>query len=132
LGPSGGAPEFVGVYPSGSNWYVVTTYEPKKLQRVSPALVTTAATTTSNMRSFAVAPQGSDEVLYYCAYDGVLYARNLTTPTSPAEQPVSLEVPGAICSGSTLLHRNDGTSDYLMTVYQQNGLEGIMELTLSP
>lgn len=58
-------------------------------------------------------------------------AGNNATRTLPLTGPNAL-IPGATCSGSTLLDYTQNGKEYLMFVYTQNALNGILEFKVSP
>ncbi|RYZ91516.1 MAG: hypothetical protein EOP04_00175 [Proteobacteria bacterium] len=110
--------------------YMVTRHYAKNLLKIGTN-VTTSVLTDNNMASMRLIKSGSDDMLYYCSSTGTLYKRNLSNPTSPAETVIDLIIPGAACSGATLLHYIEDGNEYLMTAYTQNSLSGILELKLS-
>ncbi|MBC7658484.1 MAG: hypothetical protein H7249_02120 [Chitinophagaceae bacterium] len=113
------------------NYYAVLSAYPTSLLKATATAVTYSAVD-FGMASFTLLKSGTDDILYYCSTNGQLRKRNLTTPTSPAESQVSLLIPGATCAGSSLIHYTTGGQDYLMLIYAQNALNGIIELKITP
>ncbi|MBC7532301.1 MAG: hypothetical protein H7318_12035 [Oligoflexus sp.] len=112
----------------GAYYGVLTAVGPTKLLKVSNNLVTYTYTSL-NIRNFTLVKSGSDDILYYCSTTGLLRKRNLTTTV---ESTVDLVIPGATCSGSQMIHYENAGFHYLMFVYTQNALNGIVELKITP
>ncbi|RZA26837.1 MAG: hypothetical protein EOP10_02290 [Proteobacteria bacterium] len=116
----------------GAYYFAQSSFSKNLLRINSGNLVNTAVTTALDIAAFTLKREGSDTVLYYCATSGALRKRNLTTATNPVESAISLSIPGATCAGATLLNYENAGQDYLMFVYKQNSMNGIMELKISP
>ena len=93
---------------------------------VAACLGTLTALPTSNFSSFAYvrrADLGGAEVVYYCAYDGILHRMEL----SPMQADVALPwpVPGMRCTGNSLVW--NAARHSVTFPYKRWGLYGVAE-----
>lgn len=89
--------------------------------------ISTLTTTARSIRAFTYRLEGGNQIVYYCATDGRIYRRDVTSATEAAVAWPSSTIS---CAGKTMsINSNLNRLEFIFT---QNGLFGVAEIQLDP